>query len=569
MRTRKSLKREMISAILISIIVIIVFILGGTVILYRDAEKQNLDLARNSINNVEYSVQTYFEDIYTVYQSMGYSRSVFTFLTEENMEKQWEASKSVQELASFAGKYNSNFKDIMLIKENQEYTSFLDYTHLYDTDLLKIADSVGKNPEQKNDIRLYRSDETEYLLFFYPVYDIFSSRNFRQKIGTIVFVCYTESLQDLFQMNEESEGVCVRLISSTGETAFSSEKQEGNVLLTETGILNTDWKLQGYYQTLLMAEQSWKVFMILLGVLLLVLISLTALSCKIHHLILAPVESMTRQIKEIAGDHSRHIFCEDENEIGDIALHINDMLDEIAKKNEQIISAERRIHESELLKNQAELKALQSQINPHFLYNTLQCIRGLAIQHHVPDIPTITTAMADIFRYSIRSDKMVPLAEELHALQSYLSIVKVRYRERIQSEISVDPGLEEVPVLKMILQPVVENAISYGLEPWSGEKWIHVQIKENGGIVYICIENSGLPVEREKLQMLQECFRYGKPVVQNYRTSIGLTNINNRIRLQYGPEFGIEMKSPADACTNTGTRVTISFPAVSAEEERI
>lgn len=163
---------------------------------------------------------------------------------------------------------------------------------------------------------------------------------------------------------------------------------------------------------------------------------------------------------------------------------------------------------------------------------------------------------------------MVPLAEEIHALQSYLTIVKVRYREKIQSEISIDPGLEEITVLKMILQPIVENAISYGLEPWNGEKWIHIRIKGKNGIVYIRIENSGIPVETGKLQMLQECLRYGKPVVQELRTSIGLANINNRIRLQYGPEFGIEMESPADPHTNTGTQVTISFPIVSSEEER-
>ena len=569
MKSKKSLKKEMLSAMLISITVIITFVLFCTVVLYRDAEKQNLELAQSSMKNVEFSVQTYFSDVNTAYQSMGYSQPVFTFLTEESTSEKWEASQSVKDLASFAQKYNSNIKDIMLVGNDLEYISFLDYTNLYEMDILKIAGSVGKDREEKSDIRLYRSDSAQYLLFFYPIYDVFSSRNFREKIGTMVFVCYADSLQQLVQLNQESEAICINLLDSFGKTAFSSLDEggdAGNVLLSESTVSYTDWKIQGYYQPLLMAESSWKVLFILIGLLLLILLTTVLLSYRIHHRILVPIGSITLQMKEVAENRSKRITCTAENEIGDIALHINEMLTEISKKNEQIVQAERQLHESELLKNQAELKALQSQINPHFLYNTLQCIRGLAIQHHVPDIPVITTAMADIFRYSIRSDKMVPLREEIHALQSYLSIIQVRYQGKIQSQITVSPDLLEVPVLKMILQPIVENAIHHGIETSTGEKRIDVQVEKVQEVILISIVNSGTAIEPEKLKMLKESLRSQTPITQSSRTSIGLSNINNRLKLQYGSAFGLDIESPVDFITKTGTRVQMCFPFTSSEE---
>ena len=254
-----------------------------------------------------------------------------------------------------------------------------------------------------------------------------------------------------------------------------------------------------------------------------------------------------------------------ENEIGDIAFHINEMLDEISRKNHLIFETERKLHENELLKNQAELKALQSQINPHFLYNTLQCIRGIAIQHHTPAIPQMTTAMAEIFRYSIRSGRMVPFREEIHSLENYLSIVQVRYQGRIQSKVSIPEELRDIPVLKMILQPIVENAIGHGPEPVCGEKWISIRAEERDGCIWVYLENNGQAIEPERLQMLQDALLHQMPIRQSSRTSVGLSNINDRIKLQYGAPYGVQLESPISG--ERGVRVTLRFPSKKGQDE--
>ena len=181
-----------------------------------------------------------------------------------------------------------------------------------------------------------------------------------------------------------------------------------------------------------------------------------------------------------------------ENEIGDIAFHINEMLDEISRKNHLIFETERKLHENELLKNQAELKALQSQINPHFLYNTLQCIRGIAIQHHTPAIPQMTTAMAEIFRYSIRSDRMVPFREEIHSLENYLSIVQARYQGRIQSKVSIPEELRDIPVLKMILQPI-RMPSGMGWSPCVGKSGFPSARRKGKGVSGFIWKTTGRP----------------------------------------------------------------------------
>lgn len=559
MQPKKTLKRQLLTVMFISILSIVIFLLSSALILYQDAERQNLNLAKETVRQADVFVQTYFSEVETAYNAIGYSNSVCMFLQSQNMIERWKASGNIQEQAKSIQRSNANIKEIVLFRQDTGYFCFLNYVDISFEQLTQTALEVQM---QKNSrICMAEFSGAEYLVYYYPVYDIQSADNFQQPAGVIAFVCDIEPIQNLFYQNLDNPLLQVQLLDMTGKVvmrSFDDSDSAGDVLLLENKIGQTEWKLEGYYQPYLLVRQSRGVILILGGVLLLIIMTLMLVSYWIHRLILAPIASLNSQMKEMAFRRNLRVVSTVENEIGDIAFHINEMLEEISRKNHLIFETEWKLHESELLKNQAQLKALQSQINPHFLYNTLQCIRGIAIQHHTPSIPDMTTAMAEIFRYSIRNDRMVPFREEIQALENYLSIVRVRYLGKIQSEVFVPEELLDIPVLKMILQPVVENAIGHGLEPVCGKKWVSVRAKQDQDTLVIYLENNGKAIDQQQLEQLQNALLNQQPIQQSSRTSIGLSNINDRIKLQYGIEYGVWIESPI--LEDRGVRVTLTFP---------
>lgn len=240
------------------------------------------------------------------------------------------------------------------------------------------------------------------------------------------------------------------------------------------------------------------------------------------------------------------------------------------RKLEEIIA--KRIEESkirlnielqrEAMNNQISLASLQSQINPHFLYNALEGIRGQALLDNAPVIVDISQALANYFRYSISSKSdIATLQEELNNVNNYLKIQQFRFNNRFLIEINYDKedrDILTVTLPKLTLQPIIENAICHGFEKKIGEAKISINIEATKKSVNITISDNGMGMDEKALQELNKRI-INYDVSQNpmgHHNGIAMPNINRRLQLMFGEEYGIHISSIKDI----GTDVDLHIP---------
>lgn len=217
-----------------------------------------------------------------------------------------------------------------------------------------------------------------------------------------------------------------------------------------------------------------------------------------------------------------------------------------------------------MLKKQAEIKALQNQINPHFLYNTLDCIRGMAIEQGADNIEEMTRALSGMFRYSIsRKGKTKALMEEeLANVNNYLRIQQYRFRNKINITETIDPAAKKCCVPKLLIQPIVENAVFYGLEPKTGERNLNIEAYCTGKKLIVKVEDNGVGMSFDKLRTINDAMCSGVSMEDNGRgTQLGIVNVNERLRLLYGEEFGLRIFS----CPKVGTTIEMVLPIIIEE----
>lgn len=247
-------------------------------------------------------------------------------------------------------------------------------------------------------------------------------------------------------------------------------------------------------------------------------------------------------------------------ELSDLTNDVNVM----AEQMENLIAQNRR--EQENLKK-AELRTLQAQVNPHFLYNTLDTIVWAAESGKDEEVVTLTKSLSDFFRSSLSSGAdWVTVAQEVRHLNGYLSIQKIRYRDILNYEVDVDPAMENCRMLKLLLQPLVENALYHGIKFRRGGGRILVRGRQKDNVLFFSVQDTGVGMTPEKLREVLDAMHTGKvrrrnPDEPEPGGGFGLYNVDQRIRLYYGLEKGIEIESGPD-----GTIVSFSVPAYEGED---
>lgn len=206
-----------------------------------------------------------------------------------------------------------------------------------------------------------------------------------------------------------------------------------------------------------------------------------------------------------------------------------------------------------------EFQILQAQINPHFLYNTLDSIKWLAVIQNVHNISSMTNSLINLLKYNIsRNNKTVMLSEELESVKNYVNIQKYRYGDIFEVTYDVNEDLLEYRILKFILQPIVENAIFHGFENMEGNCLIKIIARKKDEYLIIEIIDNGIGITNERLEDIQS------PNKDKGKFSgIGLRNIEERIKLYFGEKYGLTI----DSKLHEGTHVSLFLPIISNEEE--
>lgn len=265
------------------------------------------------------------------------------------------------------------------------------------------------------------------------------------------------------------------------------------------------------------------------------------------HAIHKPITRLERFARELAGGDLQARAPETPvTELHELTESLNSM----AGRLQGLIDENRR--EQENLKK-SELRALQAQINPHFLYNTLDAIVWLAEAGQSKEVIHITRALSDFFRISLSQGKdWIPLSEEIKHLTGYLTIQKIRYRDILDYEIEIPEELYHIQVLKLVLQPLVENAIYHGVKHRRGRGLVKVSGCIEGGMLVLQVQDNGAGMTAERLEQV----RRGLDADSGESAGYGLFNVNKRIQLYYNLPQGIEIES----AQGQGTIVSLKVP---------
>lgn len=276
------------------------------------------------------------------------------------------------------------------------------------------------------------------------------------------------------------------------------------------------------------------------------------LSVLITNQIKKPIDRLVRHIGDVAGgDFTRDPDIEGEDEIGTVGKVVNDMSQQI-----DTLMAERLENEKE--KGILELKMLQAQINPHFLYNTLDSIRWIAVIQKNSGIVKMVTALSGLLKNMAKGfNEKVTLQKELDFLNDYVTIEKVKYVELFDLEVRVDnPGLLGALVIKLTLQPLVENAVFNGIEPNGRHGTILIHAYDGDGCLYIKVRDDGRGIPPEKLKTILD---NTEKVKGNTMSGIGLPNVERRIKLNYGEEYGLAIESEVGKYTEITVKIPLEF----------
>ena len=260
-----------------------------------------------------------------------------------------------------------------------------------------------------------------------------------------------------------------------------------------------------------------------------------------------PIQKLRDSMEKVQeGDFSiSDVVVDSDNEIGSLTKSFDVMTHRIQELMEQ------NVYEQEQ-KRKSELKALQSQINPHFLYNTLNSIIWMAEGKKNEEVVLMTASLARLLRQSISNeDEVVPIANEVEYARGYLTIQKMRYKDKLEFQIEVEPSILHIPLIKLVLQPIIENAIYHGLKYKESKGLLIIKGFMKDGNAVLQVIDDGVGMDEETLAHI-----YDRHKVNYHSNGVGVYNVQKRLKLYYGDDYGITYESKK----GEGTTATITIP---------
>ena len=292
-----------------------------------------------------------------------------------------------------------------------------------------------------------------------------------------------------------------------------------------------------------------------------VLIALLVISILYSRAFLKPIHAVLLGMKQVeAGNFDADIQVKTKDEMGQLAEGFNSMSSQLKEHIETV-------YLTQLRRKEAELGALKMQINPHYLYNSLEIIQMNAIANDDESTADLVLLLADQMRYSLgRIGEIAQLSREFEILRSYFAFIDIRYDNRIKWEISEDEDLKESQVLSLIIQPIVENAVIHGLKPKGGGH-LHISTERRGNDMAITIMDNGVGIDEEKVTSMMEQLERDDNWNQQWTDtdSIGLKNVHDRLRYKYGKPYGVTVSSQLQI----GTSVTLLLPINGKEDGNV
>ncbi|MFD0693746.1 sensor histidine kinase [Paenibacillus sp. GCM10027628] len=356
--------------------------------------------------------------------------------------------------------------------------------------------------------------------------------------------------QQLIYTGLKSEDIPT-LLKVSDSTFQAKEAEQSKIYTVRT--TNFGWKivgvtdsedLSGNKREMQLTSAMWGGISLIIALAISILLSVT---------LTKPIKQLEVHMKQVEkGNFDIRVDVEGTNEISKLSRTFNLMIGKIKELMNQTV-------QDQEVKRISELKALQAQIQPHFLYNTLDSIIWMAEMDKVKEVVTMTSALSKLLRSSIsKGEELIPISVELEHIQNYLTIQNIRYRNKFTYAIEVEPAILTCSILKIILQPLVENAIYHGMKHLPERGHIRITGRKTEGLIELKVMDNGVGMSEEQLKHLMH-----KAGQADSGKGFGLHNVNHRIQLYFGEGYGLQFESELEE----GTTVTVRIPELPRAEQ--
>ena len=519
---------------------------------------RTIDLNDKILLQVEGKMEDFHDTLNHVATSMAYAPTTYDYFTMDPVARVM-VSEDLSEIFSNTVLLESDIAGI----------------YLYDTSLNQIA-AMGKaadNPDfvqslkkqmEFGDIFYLNQAGVPFYTVYFPVYDL-NNRQYGIQIGMSVMMMRTDNLSGLLDDSQATENTQVFLLDGNNQI-IASRGNNGLEELDRSMMRSTD---EFYVKVRSVRMDGWKVvsripesemnsstdggkkFVTTAYVLAFALLILLVWFC--YKRFVGPLHQVDLFIQRIVDRPEERMEISREDEIGTVVHSLNHMLDARQKMNQEIQESHRRMYEAEIAKKQLQVLAYRNQINPHFLYNTFECICSMALYYEVDDIAEITMALSKVFRFAVKGENIVSVEEEVSYIREYAKIIDYRFMGKIDVDIEMEDAVKEKRVIKLMLQPLVENAVFHGLEQKLEDGEVNVSIHMHGeDHIMFVVEDNGCGIEPARLVWMRDNLD-SRPTGQK---GIGVANIYQRLKLFYGDDVVFQIESRL----GEGTRITIIIP---------
>lgn len=530
------------AVVMISIITLFTFLVGYDTFrrTVEEAEKTNLETARamvQKVNNLEKEASRITNDL------VGSREDIQNLYDYFNLDHAAYLEKTLSNSIDKEQRYWPRMIDQLYL--NQEGVAGIGVT------LNSYTDVFYSNKDKKGGELMKKMPKIDNQLM---VSKVIKDPDSYENLGVFFLVADSQNLLDLFEMQSGSENQMLYISSQTNQIMFQHQgsrtvakkdylpKIEED--LQKHGAVRNPTFLKNYYTTSLESQGGQAVvvltpkkniylkafesyFVVLVGSLI--------LDCILLVILFRTFGGYGKQVEDIlesmylVADGNLDVRIDEESkkrEIKELSYGINQMLDSV----EQYV---KDIYLLEIEQQDAHMRALQSQINPHFLYNTLEYIRMYAVSEGVDELADVVYTFASLLRNNTTQEKAVPLQQELDFCEKYVYLYQMRYPDRIAYKFTIDPSVEEIKVPKFIIQPVIENYFVHGIDFNRTDNAISVKVYRQGHQIVLEVIDNGKGMDEAKLEEINRQLQENRQVSQQ-ASSIGLQNVNERLQLYFG-----------------------------------
>lgn len=353
-----------------------------------------------------------------------------------------------------------------------------------------------------------------------------------------------------------SDGICKEnsLVAASYKDGVYDEEFEGvqRKVIVNT-VSYTGWKLVGVIPYSLFSHEMINIRYFIGMVILLMAMMLIIINRVVTQRISRPILKLNHSVMEYEAGKKPEIYIGGSSEIRHLGYSIQSSYEKSEELMQEIVWEQNE-------RRKSELDALQSQINPHFLYNALDSITWMIEGERNDEAAFMISQLAKLFRISLsQGHTIISVRDELQHAKSYMNIQRIRYKDAFSVTFDVDPELEEYCAVKLTLQPILENSINYGVDPMDDCGEIFIRVKKEEDLLVLSVEDNGIGMSEEEVSLLlTDSNRKRK-----HGSGVGLVNINNRLQILFGKEYGLFIESEPDE----GTRVSIRIPAIPYTEK--